>query len=1032
LRVLAVRLHVRDQHGKTVTLFLVSAYAPEGAAAPAVREEYWSCLQECLDERKEGDVLVLGTDGNASCGRRSKHNDPFAPGRDQVRGPFGAPYENAAGKEQCSFLSLNQLCLASTYFQKSNYDTWQNPCSKRWHQIDHVIVAQKDLKRVKDAGRVGMLGKDSDHRAVQLQLRVRRLKRKPCADAKAVRIDRALLRVEETRDEWLQGVKERVAKDRGDASSLQHLQQSMRDAAEEFLADSGRKQPGWFKAQESVLKPAILARNAAQVNDSRFHTSQTKQKLKRCRKEVNRLVLFAERAWLRAELTNVESLRDNTGLVTPKEAWAAIARLRGGKSVTKKLVVQSFANEDGTKCKTPAESFERMRGYQTKVWDKVGAFDAVAIELVRQRDPKIFAWMDYNPSDKEISAAIRKLSNWKSGADTKCPAEYYKAMEYDEETREYIRAIVHEVWSSGSYLQPAEPAPPPEPPPEHEGKHDSPQRHHETASPQQLRRSHREHAPSATAINNATYSKTPTKERKARAARDERKEQEGPELFTRPPKDVEADNDGVLFPEWKEARLKLLPKKGDLSQCKNWRGICLLDIASKIFSNILVARLQNAQEVLGMEAQCGFRGERGTIDGLWNIAVALAKRKEHNLETWALYVDLVKAFDSVSREALFAVLRKFGLPDHFINLVARLHTGVTIKLKLGDDDVEISSTIGVRQGSCEGPVLFLFIMQAALETMDWPVAKPTFCTKELGPITGAKNWKRNVTNFELWSSLFADDCGLLFETRDDLVAGANYIFAHLKRFGLLMHVGRGNTVSKTEAVYYPPPRQPADSGDQSDFAVDGDGFISFSTEFVYLGSLLHQTLTCGADVDRRIVKASAAFGALQYTFFKNRLPTLEDKGLVFATLCISILLYGCECWSLKEKELQRLRVFYNRCIRSMCKVTMRQVFVHRISTAELLKRLGIRSLDYYYNTRLLRWAGHVARMPMTRTPRRLLTSWVDHKRLVGAPAMTIGRTINKALKTRSITADFKKWNKLAQDRGSWRGLIDPLRARNSS
>jgi hypothetical protein len=290
-----------------------------------------------------------------------------------------------------------------------------------------------------------------------------------------------------------------------------------------------------------------------------------------------------------------------------------------------------------------------------------------------------------------------------------------------------------------------------------------------------------------------------------------------------------------MFPEWEVARLMLLPKKGDLSQCKNWRGICLLDIASKIFSNILVARLQKAQEVLGMEAQCGFRGERGTVDGLWNLAVALAKRKEHNLETWALYIDLVKAFDSVSREALFTVLRKFGMPDHFINLLVRLHTNVTIKLKLGEEDVEIASTIGVRQGSCEGPALFLFIMQAALETMEWPVAKPQFCTREIGPITGAlSDRKRNVTNFDLWSSLFADDCGLLFETRNDMVEGANYIFAHLKRFGLHMHVGRGTTKSKTEAMFYPAPRQLLDSGAQSDFVVDGDGFISFCNEFVHL------------------------------------------------------------------------------------------------------------------------------------------------------------------------------------------------------
>ncbi len=86
--------------------------------------------------------------------------------------------------------------------------------------------------------------------------------------------------------------------------------------------------------------------------------------------------------------------------------------------------------------------------------------------------------------------------------------------------------------------------------------------------------------------------------------------------------------------------------------------------------------------------------------------MALQKRKEHNLETWALFIDLVKAFDTVSREALFAVLRKFGMPDHFINILLRLHTGATMKFKIGDIDTTVPSEIGVRQGSCEGPTLY--------------------------------------------------------------------------------------------------------------------------------------------------------------------------------------------------------------------------------------------------------------------------------------------------------------------------------------
>jgi hypothetical protein len=45
-------------------------------------------------------------------------------------------------------------------------------------------------------------------------------------------------------------------------------------------------------------------------------------------------------------------------------------------------------------------------------------------------------------------------------------------------------------------------------------------------------------------------------------------------------------NEGeVVYGSWLMARLVLLPKKGDLSLCRNWRGICLLDISSKILSN---------------------------------------------------------------------------------------------------------------------------------------------------------------------------------------------------------------------------------------------------------------------------------------------------------------------------------------------------------------------------------------------------------------------------------------------------------------
>ena len=75
----------------------------------------------------------------------------------------------------------------------------------------------------------------------------------------------------------------------------------------------------------------------------------------------------------------------------------------------------------------------------------------------------------------------------------------------------------------------------------------------------------------------------------------------------------------------------------------------------------------------GMDAQTGFRPDRGTIDGLFTTFVGLHKRKEHGLETWALFVGMEKAFDTVPLETLLATFRRFGLPDQSVNIVIRLH-----------------------------------------------------------------------------------------------------------------------------------------------------------------------------------------------------------------------------------------------------------------------------------------------------------------------------------------------------------------------
>ena len=397
-------------------------------------------------------------------------------------------------------------------------------------------------------------------------------------------------------------------------------------------------------------------------------------------------------------------------------------------------------------------------------------------------------------------------------------------------------------------------------------------------------------------------------------------------------------------------------------------------------------------------------------------------------------MDLVKAFDTVNREALWEVLRRFGIPDHFVNMLVRLHADAVIKMKIGEEDTEVDSSIGVRQGACEGPILFLFIMQAALETMEWPVAKPTYRTRADGVTTGERSTrKRGVTSFGLFASLFADDCALFFESRADMITGTSYLFNHLRKFGLKMHIGTGETASKTEAMYYPPSRGSYENGDTTPFIVLGAngeslGFVSFTKEFKYLGSLVHYSLTSDADVSKRIKAAAAAFGALRSVLCNFALSE-NLRGQVYTTLVLTILLYGSEVWCLREDLLAKLRTFHNSCCRAMCRITMKHTIRHRISSKQLYKRLGIAAVEQYYHRRLLRWAGHVSRMPMSRAPRQLLTGWVAHPRPTGSPLMTFGRTLKKALVRCGQSPDFAVWSQAAADRIKWRetcGQMTPL------
>ncbi len=151
-----------------------------------------------------------------------------------------------------------------------------------------------------------------------------------------------------------------------------------------------------------------------------------------------------------------------------------------------------------------------------------------------------------------------------------------------------------------------------------------------------------------------------------------------------------------LLTKQKDATIvHLYKRKGNRQMCDNYRGISLLCIAGEILSRILLIRYVHLEQGLLPESQCGFRKERGTVDIIFTARQLKEKCQEQNVDLYTTFVDLTKAFDTVSREGLCKIMSKFGCPERFICIERQFHEGMQACVL---DDGDLSAPFPVTVG----------------------------------------------------------------------------------------------------------------------------------------------------------------------------------------------------------------------------------------------------------------------------------------------------------------------------------------------
>ncbi|XP_076069804.1 uncharacterized protein LOC143041683 [Oratosquilla oratoria] len=252
--------------------------------------------------------------------------------------------------------------------------------------------------------------------------------------------------------------------------------------------------------------------------------------------------------------------------------------------------------------------------------------------------------------------------------------------------------------------------------------------------------------------------------------------------------------------------ISLFKNKGSKTDCGNYRGISHLPIEGKILARVMVNRLViHVSEDNLLEAQCGFRPNRSTADMIFVMRQVQEKCIEQNMDLYAVFIDLTKAFDTVNREVLWVILSKLGCPEKFVNLIRQFHDDMTGQVLSGGEVSEpFNISNGVKQGCALAPILFnLFftcVLNHAFRDLDLGVY---LRFRSEGSVFDLRrlNAKTKTTKKLILEALFADDCAFMAHKESDLQLIVDKLAEVARLLGLTISLGK--TELETEALDRP-------------------------------------------------------------------------------------------------------------------------------------------------------------------------------------------------------------------------------------
>ena len=363
--------------------------------------------------------------------------------------------------------------------------------------------------------------------------------------------------------------------------------------------------------------------------------------------------------------------------------------------------------------------------------------------------------------------------------------------------------------------------------------------------------------------------------------------------------------------DWNCGLIVKLPKKGDLTDCGNWRGITLLSVPAKVMGRVIITRLHDAVDGMLREEQAGFRSGRSTTEHIFVLRNVIEQSLEWNASLYTCFVDYEKAFDSVHRETLWRIMQSYRIPSKFIRMVKLFYSNTKCAVIDGAGQSNwFDVKAGVKQGCVMSGFLFLLVV-------DWIMCRTT----EQGN-TGIR-WKmmRQLEDLD-----YADDIALISSTWTQAQTKLERLGRNSEGTGLKINI------NKTKMLRLNARRQ-------DPIKINGTD-VEDTDSFVYLGAIVNNVGGAEQDIRSRLGKARSVFHRLSKVWRTGEFRR-ETKLRIFKSNIIAVLLYGCETWRVTKADEKRLDTFLHKCLRRILKVH----WPMRVSNDEIRRRAGIEKIS---------------------------------------------------------------------------------------